>query len=174
MLSKPLSAAPMTRRLGQAVRKAASIRSDMNASSPSASRHLCFTSSYGQGSIAVLVTTVACCSRRALGSAKTGWVTTILGLSAIPTLFRLFQIVPQNRPNAIDDRHANKNANQDGRYLCIFEHAQGRDQFEADAACTDSTEHCRGPKIIFPAVDRGIRELRHHLRQHRMPDHLER
>src|SRR3984957_3523081 len=123
MLSKPFNAAPMTGSLGRAARKAARIRSVMNARSPAASRHRCRTSSYGQGSSAALTTSVACCSRRALVSGKTGLDTTILGLSAIASLTRLFQIVPQRGTDAIHDRHANQNANQDGRYLRVFQYA---------------------------------------------------
>src|SRR6202023_129049 len=174
MLSKPFSAAPMTRSLGQAARKAASIRSVMNARSPAASRHRCRTSSYGHGSSDALTTTIACSSSRALVSGKTGLDTTILGLSAIASLTWLFQIVPQRGTDAIHDRHANEDANQDGRYLRVFQYAQGGDELESDAACADGAEHRRGAKIIFPAVDRRIRKLRHRLRQHCVPDDLER
>ena len=47
-------------------------------------------------------------------------------------------------------------------------------QLESDAAGADHAHHGRGAEIVFPAVDRYVGELRQHLRQHGVEEHLQR
>src|SRR6202035_3331381 len=106
-------------------------------------------------------------------SGKTGLVATIFGFPA-KTFTRSFKVVSQRRADAVDHSHADQDADQDGRHLRVFEYAQRRDQFEANATSADRAEHGRGAEIVFPAIDRGVRQLGQHLWKHRMKNDLER
>ncbi len=56
----------------------------------------------------------------------------------------------------------------------VLHDAQRAHEFEADTAGANHAHHGGGAKVVFPAVDRHVGELRRHLWQNRVQQHLHR